>query len=511
MRTCGILMPVSSLDGPFGAGTMGREAYEFVDFLSQAGQGIWQILPLGPTGSGDSPYQSCSAFAGNPWLIDPRMLAEEGLLREEELKEAQAPNTGRADYRLLERTRLPLLRRAYRRFLEARPLPGCDTPYSDEYYRFFFLNQDWLEEYALYRAAQKENQGLPWNQWPAPLRTRQPQALEELKKRQGEEIGFWEFVEYLFWKQWRALRDYAASKGVRVLGDMPIYVSMDSADTWAGGPLFQTDGQGHPTRVAGCPPDYFSEDGQFWGNPLYDWSYHRQTGYDWWIRRIRHALDLYDLVRIDHFRAFDTYWSIPAGAATAREGRWEQGPGMDFFETLSQKLGSLPLVAEDLGEMFDSVRRLLAQTGLPGMKVLQFAFSSGPSNEYLPHNHIPNCLAYTGTHDNNTLRGWLEQEATREEIRFAMRYLNVKDRADLPRAILRAALGSCADTCILPLADWLELGCEGRINTPGVVGGNWNWRVKPGQTDRALARMIRVKCGLYGRCAPEMQALAAEK
>ena len=307
-------------------------------------------------------------------------------------------------------------------------------------------------------------------------------------------------MEFLFWKQWKALRDYAASKGVRILGDMPIYVSMDSADTWAGGPLFQTDGQGHPTRVAGCPPDYFSEDGQFWGNPLYDWDYHRSTGYDWWIRRIRHALDLYDLVRIDHFRAFDTYWSIPADAATAREGRWEQGPGMDFFEVLREKLGPLPLVAEDLGEMFDSVRRLLAQTGLPGMKVLQFAFSSGPANEYLPHNHIPNCLVYTGTHDNNTLLGWMEQEAGEEELRFAMRYLRPEKREELPQAILRAALASCADTCILPLADWLGLGCEGRINTPGVVGGNWNWRVRPGRLEDSLACLIRVQCQLYGRC-----------
>ncbi|MBQ5754161.1 MAG: 4-alpha-glucanotransferase, partial [Oscillospiraceae bacterium] len=508
MRTCGVLMPVSSLNGRYGIGTFGKEAYEFVDFLSEAGQGIWQILPLGPTGYGDSPYQSCSAFAGNPYFIDPDGLVADGLLTEEDVKPLEKPNTGSVDYGWLYNTRFALLRKAYKAFTAQRPVAGYDTWKSDEYYRFLFLNEDWLEEYALYRAAQKVTGMKALSQWPEELYLRTPAAMEQLKKDQAEEIGFWKFVEFEFWKQWTALRKYAASKKIKILGDMPLYVSADSADAWFGGRLFETDAKGRPSRVAGCPPDYFAKDGQLWGNPLYAWDYHRATGYAWWCRRVRHALDLYDLVRIDHFRGIDTYWAIPADAETAKTGKWENGPGMELFNALRASLGGLPLVAEDLGEMFDSVRTLLKDSTLPGMKVLQFAFS-GPANEYLPHNHLPNCLVYTGTHDNNTLAGWLADDAGKEEKAFAMKYLRVAKEEDLADAILCAALASCGDTCILPLADWLGLGSQARINTPGKMGANWAWRAQPGCLTPALAARMKELCILYGR-TPQPKPAKAE-
>ena len=495
MRTCGVLMPVSSLAGRYGIGGFGQEAYDFVDFLEAAGQGLWQILPLGPTGYGDSPYQSCSAFAGNPYFIDPALLVKDGLLEEAELRELEAPCTDRIDYGRLYQTRYPMLRRACAAFAQKRA-QGDEV--AEDYQEFLEKNWDWLEDYVLYRAAQKKNDMKPWQQWPEDLRCRQPEALDTLRREMGEELDFWRFVEYMFSRQWKALREYADEKHVKILGDMPIYVSMDSSDAWAGRELFETDEDGEPTRVAGCPPDYFCQDGQFWGNPLYDWEYHKKTGYEWWLRRIRRALERYDLVRIDHFRAFDTYWSIPAEAETAREGKWMEGPGLPFFETVREKLGDLPLVAEDLGDLFESVRVLLRGTGLPGMKVLQFAFSH-PGNEYLPHFHIPNCLVYTGTHDNNTLRGWLEQDASPEQKQFAKAYLGVKDDRDLPEAILRAALASCGDTCVIPLADWLGLGAEARINTPGVVGPNWAWRTVETRWSPELARRMRDTCGLYAR------------
>ena len=499
MRECGVLMPVSSLPGPYGVGCLGRQAYEFVDFLAQAGQQVWQILPLSPTGFGDSPYQSCSAFAGNPYFIDLDDLAAQGLLEKSEYQALPwGKNAAAVDYAALYQLRYPVLRKAFERFWR--------WP-SDEYYAFCFLNQDWLEDYALYMAAKGRNEMRSWQEWPQPLRARQPQALEQLTAQAGQEVDFWKFLQYQFSRQWAALKAYANGKGVKILGDIPIYVAADSADAWAGGKLFETDETGAPTRVAGCPPDYFAADGQLWGNPLYDWGYHKATGYAWWIRRVRHALQIYDMVRIDHFRAFDTYYAIPAGETTARNGAWQPGPGMELFRALEGALGKVPIVAEDLGLLFDSVRRLLAESGLPGMKVLQFAFDPGCDSEYLPHNHIENCVAYPGTHDNATVKEWLAA-APAAELAKAKAYLGLNKAEGYAAGVLRGVLASCARLAVIPAADWLGLGAEGRINTPGTGQGNWQWRAKPGVFDAALAKKMRAVCAVYGRCAPPAQKSA---
>lgn len=508
-RGCGILMPVASLPGPGGIGCFGKEAYAFVDFLERAGQTVWQLLPLSPTGYGDSPYQSCSAFAGNPYFIDLDALAAEGLLQKEEY--AFLPwgsREDRIDYEAVYTHRFAVLRAAYARWKARRPLPGCDTPYSDDYYRFCFLNDAWLEDYALYMAAKQACGMRSYLEWPAPLRRREPQALAGLREQCADEIGFWKFVQYEFSRQWTALKAYAGGKGIRIMGDLPIYVSADSADAWAGRQMFDMDGEGRPTRVSGCPPDYFSADGQLWGNPLYNWPWHRETGYAWWAERLRCALRLYDLVRIDHFRGFDTYWAIPAQSPTARVGRWEQGPGMELFRALQDQLGELPIVAEDLGELFESVRQLLRQSGFPGMKVLQFAFAPGQDSEYLPHNHEKNFVVYPGTHDNTTLADWLGHTAAPGERAKAEAYFGLDPAAGLAgevRGFVRGTLASPAFLAVIPLADWLGLGAEGRINQPGVLGGNWAWRAKPGAYTGKLADEIRALCAVFGRAAPPPQ------
>ena len=499
MRQCGVLMPVSSLPGPYGIGCLGKEAYAFVDFLAAAGQQVWQILPLAPTGFGDSPYQSCSAFAGNPYFIDLDDLARRGLLEKGEYEAlAWGEKDTAVDYGAVYRLRFPVLKKAFARFA---PFP------DDDYYAFCFANEDWLEDYALYMAAKGESGMKSWLEWPEPLRRRQPEALEALRRDQAEEIAFWKFLQYQFSRQWAALKACANEKGVSVLGDMPIYVSADSADAWAGGEMFETDGQGNFSRVAGCPPDYFSADGQLWGNPLYDWAWHKRTGYAWWIRRVRHALRLYDQVRIDHFRAFDTYYAIPAGHTTARNGVWEQGPGTALFDAVRRELGGLPIVAEDLGLLFDSVRKLLADTGLPGMKVLQFAFDPGCDSEYLPHNHPENCVVYPGTHDNATLVQWLAT-APKKELAKAKAYLGLNRAEGYAAGFLRGVLASRGRLAVIPMADWLGLGAEGRMNTPGVGAGNWQWRAKAGAFTPALAEKMRAMCALYGRCPEKAEPRA---
>jgi 4-alpha-glucanotransferase len=512
MRESGVLMPVSSLPGPYGIGCFGKEAFQFVDFLAAAGQSIWQILPLSPTGYGDSPYQSCSAFAGNPYFIDLDALAAEGLLRKAKLKKlAFGASETQIDYGALYTARYPVLREAYAAWQKKNAgVLGCAAYYPDDYYAFTLQNEAWLDDYALYMALKTANGMKSWQEWPAAYRSRDPQALAAFAAENQQEIGFWKFLQYEFAKQWQALKAYANERGVQILGDIPIYVSADSVDAWAGGALFELDAQGNFARVAGCPPDYFSADGQLWGNPLYDWEYHRQTGYAWWVRRVRHALGIYDLLRIDHFRGFDTYWAIPAGSATARTGQWEQGPGMDLFRALEAALGKLPIIAEDLGELFPSVRQLLADSTFPGMKVLQFAFS-GQDSEYLPHNYCANCVVYPGTHDNTTLADWWENgdPAQRRQV-AAYLHLTAAARptakqvaavdADTARiALLRAALGSAANRAIIPMYEWLGLGAEAHLNTPGKLGGNWAWRAAPGFGTAALAKTMREECAIYFR------------
>ena len=512
MRESGILMPVSSLPGPYGIGCFGAEALKFVDFLAAAGQHIWQLLPLSPTGYGDSPYQSCSAFAGNPYFIDLDALKADGLLTAAQLKaEPWGTDPLSVDYGTLYTSRYKVLRAAYAAWREKYAGRfGCAHYYPDDYYAFTLTNESWLNDYALYMALKTANGMKSWAEWPREYRLRDAGALAEFAAGQEEEIGFWKFLQYEFAVQWKKVKDYANEKGIKILGDIPIYVSADSVDAWVGGELFELDAQGGFARVAGCPPDYFSADGQLWGNPLYNWTYHKQTGYAWWVRRVRHALGIYDLLRIDHFRGFDTYWAIPAGSSTARTGKWENGPGMDLFRALEAALGKLPIIAEDLGDLVPSVRKLLADSTFPGMKVLQFAFGGG-DNEYLPHNHVKNSVVYPGTHDNTTLTDWWVNAATAKEKANAAAYLHLTPckptakevaavRTDAARiALLRAALGSVADRAIIPMADWLGLGAEAHLNTPGKLGGNWAWRAAEGFDTALLAGRIEAECAVYCR------------
>ncbi len=512
MRESGILMPVSSLPGPYGIGCFGAEALKFVDFLAAAGQHIWQLLPLSPTGYGDSPYQSCSAFAGNPYFIDLDALKADGLLTAAQLKaEPWGTDPLSVDYGTLYTSRYKVLRAAYAAWREKYAGRfGCAHYYPDDYYAFTLTNESWLNDYALYMALKTANGMKSWAEWPREYRLRDAGALAEFAAGQEEEIGFWKFLQYEFAVQWKKVKDYANEKGIKILGDIPIYVSADSVDAWVGGELFELDAQGGFARVAGCPPDYFSADGQLWGNPLYNWPYHKQTGYAWWVRRVRHALGIYDLLRIDHFRGFDTYWAIPAGSPTARTGKWENGPGMDLFRALEAALGKLPIIAEDLGDLVPSVRKLLADSTFPGMKVLQFAFGGG-DNEYLPHNHVKNSVVYPGTHDNTTLTDWWVNAAPAKEKANAAAYLHLTPckptakevaavRTDTARiALLRAALGSVADRAIIPMADWLGLGAEAHLNTPGKLGGNWAWRAAEGFDTALLAGRIEAECAVYCR------------
>ena len=512
MRESGILMPVSSLPGPYGIGCFGAEALKFVDFLAAAGQHIWQLLPLSPTGYGDSPYQSCSAFAGNPYFIDLDALKADGLLTAAQLKaEPWGTDPLSVDYGTLYTSRYKVLRAAYAAWREKYAGRfGCAHYYPDDYYAFTLTNESWLNDYALYMALKTANGMKSWAEWPREYRLRDAGALAEFAAGQEEEIGFWKFLQYEFAVQWKKVKDYANEKGIKILGDIPIYVSADSVDAWVGGELFELDAQGGFARVAGCPPDYFSADGQLWGNPLYNWPYHKQTGYAWWVRRVRHALGIYDLLRIDHFRGFDTYWAIPAGSPTARTGKWENGPGMDLFRALEAALGKLPIIAEDLGDLVPSVRKLLADSTFPGMKVLQFAFGGG-DNEYLPHNYVKNSVVYPGTHDNTTLTDWWENAATGKEKANVAAYLHLTPckptakevaavKPDAARiALLRAALGSVADRAIIPMPDWLGLGAEAHLNTPGKLGGNWTWRAAEGFDAEPLASRIQAECEVYCR------------
>ena len=489
MRGSGILMPVSSLPSPHGIGSLGREAYAFVDFLRAAGQRYWQILPIGPTGYGDSPYQSFSAFAANPYLIDLDLLAQEGLLTGEEIAaEEFGDDPERVDYGKLFQRRFALLEKAVQRL----------DPQEAELLAFCEENAAWLEDYALFMALKAEWGMVSFHRWPRALRLREETALAAARRRLGEKLFFWRAVQYLFYRQWDALKAYAGRSGVAIVGDLPIYVSPDSSDLWADSALFQVDDQRRPTEVAGVPPDAFSADGQLWGNPLYNWRRHRADGYAWWLRRLRHAARVYDVVRIDHFRGFESYYAIPAAAKTAARGRWRKGPGMDLIGAIQRELPGLGVIAEDLGYLTPAVRRLLAESGYPGMKVLQFAFDSREESDYLPHNYPRNTVVYTGTHDNTTTEDW-QRSAAPEDVAFARRYLDITPMTNFTYSFIRAALGSVADTCIIPLQDYLCLGAEARINTPSTLGDNWVWRVRREALTPQLAAGIRELTRMYGR------------
>lgn len=492
MRANGILLPVSSLPSRYGIGSFSKSAYEFIDFLRDAGQAYWQILPLGPTGYGDSPYQSFSTFAGNPYFIDLDELIAQGLLTREECEACDfGDNPVYIDYEKIYLSRFRILRRAFER---------SHIQQNPDFQKFCQDQALWLEDYSLYRAVKDSCGGVSWIEWPEGIRLRKQEALADYEKNYAQEIEFQKYQQYLFWTQWKKLKNYANANGIQIVGDLPIYVAFDSADSWANTDLFQFDQKLKPIAVAGCPPDGFSATGQLWGNPLYDWEYHRQSGFAWWMKRIAHCFQLYDMVRIDHFRGFDEYYSIPYGEKTAVNGTWKPGPGLTLFETLQREMGDLNIIAEDLGYLTDSVRKLLKDTGYPGMKVLEFAFDSREESDYLPHNYTKNCVVYTGTHDNNTVQGWYD-ELSDHDREFSARYVDNKDhtRGRIHWDFIRLAMGSVAKLCMIPIQDFLGLGSEARINTPSTLGDNWKWRLTDGQLTVELAREVRELTWLYGR------------
>lgn len=493
MRASGILLPVSSLPSPYGIGCFSKEAYEFVDRLKEAGQTYWQILPLGPTGYGDSPYQSFSAFAGNPYFIDLDVLAEEGLLQREEYEPMDFGNdAGRVDYGKLYQARAEILKKAFLR---------ADLEDNQEFQEFCKEQRGWLADYSLYMAVKHYFGQKGWNEWEDAIRLRTPEALAHYREVCAEEIRFYQFLQYEFARQWKRLKAYANRQGIRIIGDIPIYVSFDSSDSWAHPELFQFDEDRKPVRVAGCPPDAFAAEGQLWGNPLYDWEYHENTGYEWWIRRLEHCFELYDVVRVDHFRGFDEYYAIPYGDATAAGGRWQKGPGMKLFHVLKVHFHDVPIIAEDLGYLTDSVIKLVKDTGYPGMKVMEFGFDSREAGDYMPYRYDSNCVVYTGTHDNQTLSAWFD-ELKPEEQQLARDYLGFQEgctKEEMVWGFIRLTLGSVADTAVIPMQDYLCLGAEARMNQPSTLGKNWQWRMQKGAFSAELAAKIRRLAEVFGR------------
>ncbi len=497
MRRSGILMHISSLPSRFGIGRMGREAYNFIDFLKASETAYWQILPLSPTSYGDSPYQSFSVYAGNPYFIDFAMLEEQGLLTHEDYASMLWQRTGDSvDYELLYRNNITVLRRAFAKFRE-KPLRG--------YRGFKTAQKSWLPDYALFMALKEQHDGKPWYEWEPELAMREKKALETVKKELSEEIELHCFIQFLFMQQWQALKAYANENGVEIIGDMPIYVAYDSADVWVSPQLFALDENKCPIEVAGCPPDPFSPTGQLWGNPLYDWSYHKQTDYVWWKARLKYAASLYDVIRIDHFRGFESYYAIPYGSETAEHGRWRKGPNKALFLSVKKELGDLRIIAEDLGFITPAVRRMLKALKYPGMKVLQFGFDSDPQNEHLPHNFTSqNCVVYTGTHDNETLRGWLEA-SDKKTVKYAKQYLRVKKKSRIPDAMVACCWQSIADLAVAQMQDFLRSDKSCRMNTPSVLGGNWQFRTDASDFTAELAAEIRRLNRTYGRNVPQAE------
>lgn len=490
MRKCGVLLPISSIPSKYGIGSFSKEAYEFVDFLEAAGQSRWQILPLGPTSYGDSPYQSFSTFAGNPYFIDLETLIAEGLLTEADCVAYDFGSDSRyVNYEKIYNSRFDVLKKAFKK---------ADLASDTEYQAFIQENAFWLDGYALFMAIKNAKNGISFMEWEDDIRTRKPEAVKAYAAKYAEEVEFYKFLQYEFKKQWTKLKAYANKKGIKIVGDIPIYVAGDSSDVWMNPDLFQLDEDGKPIAVAGCPPDAFSATGQLWGNPLYRWEYHAETGYEWWMQRMSYCFGLYDILRIDHFRGFDEYYSIPYGDPTAEFGHWEKGPGYDLFKTMKEKLGKKEVIAEDLGYLTQSVIKLVKKTGFPGMKVLQFAFDPREESDYLPHNYDKNCVVYTGTHDNATTVGWIS-EISRKDKAFAKKYLNVRRDKDICPELVRTAYACVADLAVIPMQDFLELDNSARINRPSTVGGNWEWRLLPGELTADLAASMMELAKLYGR------------
>ena len=500
-------MPVSSLPSPYGIGTFGKAAYDFADFLESAGMSCWQLLPLGPTGYGDSPYASFSTFAGNPYYIDPDMLTEDGLIDKEDLESADwGRDEEKTDYGRIFQSRFKVLRKAFSNGRER---------YKEAVEKFREENASWVGDYALFMAVKAHFGMQSWTEWPdEDIRLRKETALNKYADMLREDVDFYVFLQFLFYKQWDALKDYVHSKGIKIIGDVPIYVALDSSDVWSEPHFFLLDDQNLPTVVSGCPPDAFNDDGQLWGNPIYDYAKMEQDGFGWWIRRIEGAGKLYDVIRIDHFRGFESYYCIPYGAKTASKGQWRKGPDMKLFKEINKQLGDVDIIAEDLGFLTKKVTKMLEASTYPGMKVLEFAFGSGNTNTYLPHNFKnTNSICYTGTHDNETIAGWIDgcDEKTAKHCRD---YLGVKTNKEVPWALIRLCWASVSDTAITQMQDLLNLDNKARMNTPSTLGDNWKWRLRDfAPLDDALAKKLADMTELYGRCeqTPDEEEKPAEK
>ena len=490
MRSSGVLMHLSSLPSPYGIGTMGKQAKQFVDFLEKAGQTYWQILPICPTSYGDSPYQSPSGFAGNPYFIDLDILCTKKLLKKSECRSYQwNVKDDTVDYALLYENRYDLLRKAKVRFFENVP---------QEYGQFCEKEADWLDDFALFMALKEAHNGAQWSEWERPLKFREAEAIAKAKDTYADEIDFWKMLQYLFFEQWCELKNYANERGIRIIGDVPIYVAGDSVDVWTNPSQFYLDENLEPIDVAGCPPDAFSADGQLWGNPLFRWDVMREDGYSWWTMRLRKMSTLYDVIRIDHFRGFDSYYAIPGKDTTARNGVWRNGPGMELFRAVEEKLGKLDIIVEDLGFLTPSVLQLVADSGYPGMKVVQFAFDSRDDSDYMPHNYDKHCVVYTGTHDNDTILGWMKQ-APKNSVKKAKEYLRMTKEEGYNWGMMCGAWMSSANLAVVTMQDLIGLGSSARMNIPSTLGGNWTWRALPGQINAPLANKLHHKTELYGR------------
>lgn len=500
MRASGILMPISSLPSEYGIGCFDECAFEFVDLLEKAGQKYWQILPLGHTSYGDSPYQSFSTFAGNPYFVSIKKLIEKGYITKEECDEYDlVGHPEYVDYEKLYNGRYAIYRKAFQ---------NSNITQDKGYQDFVKKNADWLEDYALFMAVKAAYGGKSFIEWDDDIKLRKPEAVACYKEKYKEDVDFYSFLQYEFYTQWAKLKAYANSKNVKLVGDIPIYVAYDSADVWKNPELFLLDENLQPIKVAGCPPDAFSADGQLWGNPLYTWEYHKETGYAWWKQRIKACLDLYDMVRIDHFRGFDEYYTIPFSHVNARNGEWVKGPGIDLFNALNEEFGDMNIIAEDLGFLTDSVRDLLKATGYPGMKILQFGFGKdNEDSEYLPHNYPRNCVVYTGTHDNDSIKGWLSSYESEEDRQTVIDYLGLDVDAsepldtikDINWKFVQMCMNSVADYCIIPMQDILGLSSESRMNIPSTVGNNWKWRIKKGAFDDEIIERLRTLTRVSGR------------
>lgn len=490
-RSAGVLLSITSLPSPYGIGTIGKEARKFADFLKKSGQTIWQILPVGPTSYGDSPYQSFSTYAGNPYLIDLDTLCEEGLLTKEEVMSRDwGSDDAEVDYEKIYNNRFEVLKIAYDNFKK-----GDQKAFTS----FKRKNSSWLKNYALYMAVKKSFDMVSWTEWPdEEIKMRDEAAVKRYERKLKDDVDFWKFVQFKFYEQWESFRAYVNGLGIKILGDMPIYVAMDSADTWANPELFQLYDDGDPIAVAGCPPDYFSATGQLWGNPLYDWKEHSKTDYDWWTKRIENAFKLCDIVRIDHFRGFESYWEIPFGEKTAVNGKWKKGPKEEIFNVMENKLGKLNIIAEDLGDLTDEVLDLRDELGFPGMKILQFAFDSDEANAYLPFNYeTTNCVVYTGTHDNDTTKGWYSK-ADKKATDYVRRLLNVSGE-DIAWDLIRMAEGSVAKYAVIPVQDVMNLGSKARMNTPGKAEDNWQFRFTEDMLTDDMAKGMKYLAKIYNR------------